>query len=431
MGLSAADAEYLTALAAKRSWSAADKARVTEIIAALDSEVLRMSGASELATERHAEIMAGLGRIEAEITEPGTPETPPPEIYLPDIQITGPTTLGTGEAAQYYLTTPGRWSTSGGATVDAEGRFVAGNISGTHTITAQADGGWKRTMLITVRGGGSGGGEPEPPPEGDDPTPGMGDTVYLDARSGGADSIQGAANKSAADTILDQGTNRWDTSETGVAFTTDADGAGARGYRYEWSSWGGTPGDQALRSVYSIPGTSGSKTKHVYIQWQMWMGRTSTGGGVGDIGAFDLFNEDDPGGNAGRKIVLVLRDGVGGGGDGRIDFDFPGPEPSQVRFEGFYNISGATNLVINRGSFDPDEHYNEWLTITMRLKAESSEGAGDGEVDLWINGTQYMEHRNKTIGHMGFDRIHFSDTFRSPKFQMTDYWKGFAVWSPA
>jgi hypothetical protein len=248
----------------------------------------------------------------------------------------------------------------------------------------------------------------------------------FDGRAGGAHNLQTATTLSQAQQRLAQVGGE----VYGPDWTTDVDGLGTKAFRVQWRNWNNSPQDQANLITLS-PRSGGSAPKQLFVQFKHRMGRTATGGGIGNIGAFAITNELDPGGNAGRKYLLLLRAVSDLGGMGRVDVVWPGPAPVGVRTEGWYGMStNPGNIPINRSPFNPESYVGRTFTFTYYFQAESTSGARDGIVRMWIDGTLVMEAVNIPTGTWGIDRFQFPDTFRSPKYDMTEYFWDLLVWKP-
>jgi len=266
---------------------------------------------------------------------------------------------------------------------------------------------------------------PPPPPVGPgNPVPSG--TIYVDTRAGGANNIQAVTTLAAATAAWGVGTPSPYLSAN-IGFTTNVDGVGTHAFSASLGGWGGVPRDGGSQLQWYLP--TGPKPKALYIQWKHRMGRTATGGGIGAVGFFDITNQNDPGGNAGRKYLLMLRDVADGGSGGRVDHVWAGPSPVSVHTEGWYGLNPYPgNLGLNRCAFNPEAHINETIVFTHYLQTESAPGASDGAVRVWYNGVLCAEHTGVPSGHLGIHRFQFPATFRSPIADQTEYFWDIVVW---
>ena len=298
------------------------------------------------------------------------------------------------------------WSATGG-TITTAGRYTAGATAGTYRVIAMGPGGLSDTSAVTVTAAAA------PPSSGASPLPDANDRILLDARQ----RLQQATTLGEAECAL-RATGTCSptvqpTAETG--FTTDVDGSGTRALRKSWR--GMSICDDASAAYWQVRLPS-PYPRRMFISWKMRMGRTATGGGLGAVGAFDITNGNC--GNAGRKVMLVLRDVPDEGGNGRIDYLWPGSAPVQPSV-GFQPL--------NRGAFQPQDHVGQTLQQTLYLQAESSPTANDGVLRLWVNGALVMEFVGD-VGPEAFHRFQFPSTFRAPIQDQTEYWWDIVAWEP-
>lgn len=244
------------------------------------------------------------------------------------------------------------------------------------------------------------------------------------------------------------------TGDIGWNWTTDVDGTGTRAFRLDRRGWADngpnylpTVGDNNYSIVPSIPLVSGSAPKEIYVQWKHRMGRTVTGGGYDDtaqvngvdrssvVGRFAITNEDHVPSNASRKWILANRPGSG---QFRLDLIWAGDwtttvgqsrschiecsSPVQNPSPGMLNISNAT--------WNPKSVINQNFTFTVRFKAESTNGAADGLIQVWVDGVKLGERLNWAIGAAGFDRVELPNIINSPQYTQTEYMWDFVLWVP-
>jgi len=322
---------------------------------------------------------------------------------------------------------------------------------------------------------------PTPPPSGD-PTPSG--TILIDTRSGGNANIQTSTTFAQARTALysacrdingsggycefvggyagsSGNVNGSLPNDAGLGglgwnFTTNVDGANTRAFRVDRRGWADagpsytpTVGDNNMSIVPYIPLVSGAAPTELYIQWKHRMGRTATGGGYNDtlqaggvdrssvIDRFAIVNEDHVPSNASRKYLLINRPS-GSSPNGRIDMIWAGD---------WTTVAGATRgvqvevssptqsptppiFMIPRSTWNPLTAVATTITYTTYIKAESSVGAGDGIMRVWVNGTQIGEKLNWGILSYGFDRIEFPNIINSPKYTQTEYFWDIVIWKP-
>ncbi|MEX2284709.1 MAG: Ig-like domain-containing protein [Gemmatimonadota bacterium] len=300
------------------------------------------------------------------------------------------------------------WSSSdpNTATVSAQG-IVQGMMAGVAVVSASAAG-MTETVSMTVT------------PQTGDPRPDASDLILIDSRT----RLQQATTRGEAECAIraspctpNPALNTPGLDTAHFALSLNMDGNGTRALRVTWkkpATFGDCCGGGYQQPV--IPGAP----KEVYIQWKHRLGRTSTGGGIGALNSFAINNPLDPVGNAGRKVMLLLRDVPDMGGSGRIDYLYQGGTGVQVTL-GFKGL--------NKGPFQPDQMVGQTIIQTIYAKAESSADSNDGVLRLWVNGQLVLDH----IGDFdpwGIHRIQFPSTYRSPAQDQTEYLWDLIVWQP-
>ena len=214
--------------------------------------------------------------------------------------------------------------------------------------------------------------------------------------------------------------------EGNLAFSANMDGNGTHALRIDWNSFNGRCGDAGghMRNYLPQP-----YSKHLIFSWKQHLGRTPTGGGIGAVNSFQITNSGNGCDfNAGRKELLVARDVADGGGFDRMDYIWPGPAPVSPRVD-----NGNQNLNINilpGLSFNPQQHVGETIVQTVELQAESSPGASDGIVRVWINGVKVIENVRAKIGAEAFNRTELPSTFNSPAQDQSEYIWDVVAWVP-
>jgi hypothetical protein len=302
------------------------------------------------------------------------------------------------------------WSSSNAAVARVTGTGaltarIEGVAAGTATVTASVDG-KSATVAVTVAS------QPVPPPSGGDPQPGASDRILFDTRT----SLQQATSKAQADALFLYVSNEF-------SFTSNVDGKGTRAMRADYQA---RPGECWDSGSMLQAGLSAPYPKEVYFQYKILLGRTATGGGIGDLGRFQITNAEC--GNAGAKRFLVLRDVPDRGGAGRTDLLWPGPAPAIPRLA---IDTRNWSLSQNRGStFDPQTHVGEVMTWTLYFRAASSPSANDGIARVWVNGQLIIETTTGSFGPEGYHRFQLPATFRAPQFNQSEYYWDIVAWTP-
>lgn len=200
-------------------------------------------------------------------------------------------------------------------------------------------------------------------------------------------------------------------------FTTDLDGVGTHALRVDWPS-GGDSCDNLMPDVAkTLPQPY---PRRVYMQWKHRLGRSATGGGLGDVGAFDVHRPEC--GNTGRFVWMAKRDNT----SDRIELKWVGPEPARPIIK-----SRGKSYEIQSGlTFDPQAHVGETLLHTLYVEAESSPGASDGVLRLWINGQLLIDRSGLPIGSQAVYRVHFPWSADMPRDGQSEYFWDIVVWEP-
>lgn len=261
---------------------------------------------------------------------------------------------------------------------------------------------------------------PPPPPSvpqtpSGEPVPSASDKILLDTRA----SIQRA--KSAAEA--------WATSlqhsMSGRTwhFTENMDGMGTRALRLDWPKYSGKCQDDGalLITYFQAPYPT-----HVMFSWKHRLGRTPTGGGIGEVNSFKVANAAC--GNAARKMFLLLRDVPDRGAKGRLEYIWPGPAPVRPTVTSdSYNLSFG---MLPGQNFNPEQNVGRTITHTFEIKAASSATARDGIIRMWINGVKVIDVTNAQIGPEAIHRFQFPATFNSPSQDQSEYFWDIVAWVP-
>ena len=306
-----------------------------------------------------------------------------------------------------------RSSDTGVARVSSTGQLT-GRIeavsAGSATITAEVDGKSARVRVTVKRSAVV----ELPPTPGRDPMPGSSDRILFDART----TLQQATSESQAKSLFVY-------TSGNIHFTPDVDGRGTKALRADYNAYNGRCSDTGaqMQAVFPTPAP-----KELYIQYKTLIGRTPTGGGVGQIGRFQITNPNcGTGGNAGAKRLLVTRDVTDQGNRGRTDLLWPGPAPAIPRMAiDTENWSAGANLV----HIDPQEYQGQVMVWTVYYRAESRVGARDGVIRAWFNGDLIMEHTNVPLRPEGFRAFSMPATFNSPMYDQSEYFWDIVAWEP-
>jgi hypothetical protein len=282
------------------------------------------------------------------------------------------------------------------ATVTGAG-LVTGVAAGSVTITATSEG-INGTSTVTVTAPTA------------DPQPGASSRILFDTRT----SLQQATTQSSAFALFNA------TNDGASGFTTDFDGHGTHAIRHEWTGYGGTCADTGhdIGGLFPSP-----QPTELYLQWNSWWGRTPTGGGIGNIGQFQIANGNC--GNAGRKLMLLHRIAFG---PGRFSLVLAGAAPvvplwhysSTIDWEKYT----ATDIVWQ------SQMIGTVITQTVYVKIASSDAATDGIIRYWVNGQLKVEILNAGAMTTAFAAFTIPTTYNSPQFDQTEYIWGVVAWVP-
>jgi hypothetical protein len=238
----------------------------------------------------------------------------------------------------------------------------------------------------------------------------------FDSRAGGAQSFQSAntladvrayftANHgNGAGELVDGTAGHWD-------FTTNYDGSGKHALRVDWTP---NPGAESeASSIFYYPTT----INQLYWSVTIHLGRTATGGGVGNIGSFSPVTA-----TGGMKRLLFLRNKDDG--TDRINLYWNASNPSAV----------ASSMSID------NRNYNSYFTVdlgigvdvrwTGRIIPSSSSTAKDGIVQVWRNGVLVLNDQAAAIGNLPFQEKEMIATRWNCTQNETEYWTDLVVWRP-
>jgi hypothetical protein len=296
------------------------------------------------------------------------------------------------------------WSATGG-TISSAGTFTAGSTAGVFRVIARLDGGTAAdTATVTVT-------EPR------DPVPDADDRLLFDVRT----SLQQATSATAAEAPFRATYNGMWYPSSAVHFVQNFNGRGTNAIRLDWTRES-TCVDQA-RQVQA--GFTAPYPKEVYVQWKLHMGRTAEGGGLGEVGRFQLTNAACS--NAARKALLIPRDVPDLGNYGRMGYTWAGPAPVKPLLTQTTPDFAAYG---NASDFDYQGAQGQDIIQTVYYKAASSETAYDGVIRLWINGRLIVEAVGAPIMHYGFHRFSLPTVMRAPSLDQSEYVWDIVAWEP-
>ncbi len=266
---------------------------------------------------------------------------------------------------------------------------------------------------VPVVSGGGGGGGGAPSPSG---------SIRFDTRAGGTHDIQTSSTMAAA--LSASGFSNVHAGQRSLPYhvdwTNDADGAGTRAFRFNWQGSSG-PGDEHDMMIFRGMSSLGITSDELYIQWRIWQGRTSSGGGVGSVGSWDAYG----GPGSGKRIVWQ----TSAGGDGRFTFA-PGTEADKL---GQFFVANSYNpTTAGVAPVDWQTYAHQWVFLTFRLKPESSNGEGDGIIEAWVDDTKFYSNLaavTRQYAYTGQLEIG-GPTWIEPPQDQTMYVADIVVWQP-
>jgi uncharacterized protein YjdB len=289
------------------------------------------------------------------------------------------------------------------ATTNASGSATFSGLSitgtaGNRTLSFSASGltaATSSTIAIAAgtSTGGSVGSTAEPKPSG---------TIVLDTRAGGAHDIQKA--NSIADARA-----YWAKSGgplNGIGFTTDYDGKGKHAFRVDWQA---NPGRESSfnDNAFYFPSQSA-----IYTSVVVHLGRTATGGGVGNIGSFVPVTS---GGGMKRILWLRQRDN----GTDRVYWNWPtGGQGAQ-----------QNDLTIDNRNFDSYFNADYGIGVDVRWTFAIIPG-NPGTLRVWRNGVLVHENTKAAIGTLPISQMQFITTRFNATQAETEYWTDLVVWNP-
>jgi hypothetical protein len=278
------------------------------------------------------------------------------------------------------------WSVNGGS-ITSSGLYTAPSSAGTYTVTATGGSGsvtGTASVTVTVS---------SPPPTGE-PVPTSTSKVFFDTRPGGAQDYQKLNSLQEALAV-------WDVGYRGpVAWTTNMDGNGRHALRWDWSS---SPTEQDGVVERSLPSVTG----RMVTSWKIHLGRTSTGGGVGNVGYYGLNN------GGGTKRFLWLRQD----GTYRIYLVWRGYPSYDYNTFAIDGVSWNSNPI----SGNPYAYVGQEQRWTVEMVLPNT-------IRAWVNGVKVLDQSNANLGTTPFTSIQTPATMNYPAAAMSEYWYDVVVW---
>lgn len=239
--------------------------------------------------------------------------------------------------------------------------------------------------------------------------------MIWDTRSGGNESIQGAANLAAAlsaggfgasPTVTSPSTLEWDAADS-----LSIPGA-PKVFKLTY-----TPDGTTEQEITIARGLSIAASKDVYLQYKRFQAA-----GFDNTPGFGRkfmiwFQNDSPQVRyactlSAAGLVRLFRDGDAYSGSDPTSAGTDGSR-AEARWAGAGGDSnGGTVPAPNGTAWHPDDTIGTVNTITCRIKGESSGGAGDGILETWHNGVRCDQ----------ITGLYTSNLAWSSEFQMNSTW---------
>ena len=247
------------------------------------------------------------------------------------------------------------------------------------------------------------------------PSPAAGDRVLVNSLTSlqQATTLSGALASLGSTTVLES----WR-----LYFTANADGLGTNAFRVDWPY--GSTSCQYFNTTIAVNLPTPYPTR-LFAQWKQHLGRTATGSGAGTVGSFVLT---DHGCATGRTDWSLLRAGQTDGG--RLDYEWTGAAPVVP----FVTYLGPTPIRLEAAAVDEaqiERYVGRVATHTLFVQAESSPGAGDGAVRLWIDGALVIDRLGIALDTHAFRRVEFPGRTPRAKSRQTEYFWDVLVWQPS
>lgn len=289
------------------------------------------------------------------------------------------------------------------------------------------------------------------------PAPDSNDVVLYDMRAGGADDLQKGdistiSKAESQSDFLAVDEERGSVNTLGV--TNTFLGNGIRAIVLPWLQWAGTdeclgngaPPDGSQHNLFIGIGADRFKGHpapggEIFLQYKRYFGRTANDQSAAAVGPVnDFFVAHTMGGPGGRKETVWNRAGsirrVTWKRD-NLDPDLPAGETWLVR--GLRQNQPDANAPIVLGTGDLATEITPWwpdahmpggpFTFTLRIKLESSDGAGDGAMTLWVNDTKHQEMTGIGTRTADFEGLEIGGpTWICPPQDQTEYIWDIVVW---
>jgi uncharacterized protein YjdB len=276
------------------------------------------------------------------------------------------------------------------------------------------------------------------------PTPKATDFIIRDTRAGHQNSIAGATTLngalSAAGLFLDESCQSGNC--VGPGFTTGVTTAGEHAFIWNIKKDAGNPSgcvaggpSQQNWKIWLNTGAVNA-TGEIFLQYKYWSGQSGTGGGAaGNVGVFT-----HAGGAGGHKDVVWFRQRGGSvTTDGRFTMATESenasagqkvlwdPVPSEAGTGSNGDIFAASVGVV----FEKNNFNNQVVTVTYRIKPETSVGSSDGLFQQWMNNTMVLNLQNQPTGTLGWGEFQIGGpTWICPLQDETMYLWDIVVWQP-
>lgn len=271
----------------------------------------------------------------------------------------------------------------------AESKTVSAVANGT-TITQQP------TLTVSAASG-----EPTP----DD----AGAGILYDIRA----SLDACTTRAQAVALIDD----FDSGITTTEFNIYNDGSHVW-WRYNYPTGGAGATEVAFSGVVPYVGTNTGIHKWC-ATWTHFVGKQSGDAGGQGTNNVLAFRTDYV--NAHLKEMLFLRGTSGESVDRRLYTKlFPDDTDFQIDASGYSGPGWSTDVFDDQGTS---------VRYTIQIQDASSDGASDGVVTVWRNGTQIVAQTGQAIGRAGIWGLNTLATFISTTGPTTIYQRAIAIWS--